>query len=713
MSYLKDFKSRIESDDYASFLQLWEEYCEIDEVDGEELSQILTLIQQSRFAPRFGDYAGSALHLWQKVVDPEGAWKVLRLILDLETGNSPELADITFRALQERYGDDQYFHEKIRLIGLRGRDKFQGAIRNYELLSHLDKGAFVYHTGGWGTGEVMEFSLIREELVLEFEGVAGLRSVPFENAFANLAPLTKDHFLAQRFGDPDRMEEEARRDPVPVIRLLLRDLGPKTAAEIKEELSDLVIPSDEWTKWWQSARARIKRDTMIETPPSVRQPFRLRLEEVSHGERLTDRLESLRDPAKVALTIYNFVRDFPEVMREEQSAALIRERLIDLGQDEGLSDPITLTVAVLIEELLSDAGEGGIQRRLATVDNVVDAIDQMEIPAYKKRVLAAIRESRDDWVDLFLEALFRMQQSMLRDYLLRELKGEERLIEKIVELLEAPERHPSLFYWYFQKVVGGDDLPYGNEKEAQCDFFEGYLTLFHRLERIDGDRDLVKKMYNLFCNDRYRIVRDVLEGSSVAFAQEFLLLVTKVASLTDHDIKIMHSLAAVAHPSLGRGSEREQEEIIWTTEEGYHRVQERIRELGTVEAVKNAREVEEARSHGDLRENADYKGALERRQRIQAEMKQLSDQVRQARILSEGDVPEDKVGIGSVVDLVNDKGEKKKYTLLGPWEADPDHGVLSLQSRFAQSLCGHQVGDTISYQNETFTVEKIGSFFDG
>ena len=54
---------------------------------------------------------------------------------------------------------------------------------------------------------------------------------------------------------------EGKDDPDVLIRVLLKDLGPKTAQEIKDELCELVIPEKDWSKWWQAARAKIKKDT--------------------------------------------------------------------------------------------------------------------------------------------------------------------------------------------------------------------------------------------------------------------------------------------------------------------------------------------------------------------------------------------------------------------------------------------------------------------
>ena len=84
----------------------------------------------------------------------------------------------------------------------------------------MKKGNFVFHTGGWGTGEIIDVSLVREELTLEFEYVVGPQHFSFEKAFKTLLPLTPDHFYSRRFGNPDVLEKEARENPSEVIRLL-------------------------------------------------------------------------------------------------------------------------------------------------------------------------------------------------------------------------------------------------------------------------------------------------------------------------------------------------------------------------------------------------------------------------------------------------------------------------------------------------------------
>lgn len=719
MSYLDDFRQRIDRDDYQGFLQLWEEYCGQDTPDGQEVVHALDIIRNSRFAGRFGKYAETALSLQEKVDDEKLKFDILRLVLDLETENSPYLAEIAFEALKKAYADDPYFNDKIRLIGLRNGDGFQGAIRNYELLTHLAVGAFVYHTGGWGTGEVIDVSMVREEIILEFEAVGGRKSLSFENAFANLVKLDKDHFLSRRFGDPDKLEEEARRDPVGTIRDLLSDLGPKSAAEIKEELAELVIPQEEWAKWWQAARSRIKKDTGIQTPKTIRDAFRLRDQELSHADQMREAMNGVEEPGKVLLIAYNFSRDFPEVLREPESRDFVKGKIGEFLGKEDLPVEYKLQMTALLEEFFEEKGEPTLEELVRGIEDLSQVVDDVSIGAFKKHILVVCREARDDWGSIFLDILFRMQQNSLRDYLIRELDSDEmrpKLTEQLEDLLEAPIRQAHLFVWYFQKVMAkGEEIILGGD-EDKYRWFEGFLTLMHQLDYVPEYRELQKKMYAILTAKRYTLVRDILKDSPLEFAREFLLLESKCHLLSAHDHKIMQSLAEVAHPLLVEKREGEAAAelgIIWTTKEGYEKIRGRIEEIGTVETVDNAKEIERAREHGDLRENAEYKAALERRSRLQAELKMLSDQLNKARILTKEDIAMDTTGVGNVVELADASGKVNKYTLLGPWDADPDRHILSYQSKLAKAVIGLKVGDNFTYQDQQFSVKGISSYFNG
>ena len=719
MSYLKDFRERITNNDYTGFLKLWEEYCYGDQPDGEELILILQDVKNSEMAKHFGLQVERVLNFWREVKDPKLSHDALMLIFDLETTNSDELANLATQYLKDLYPDDPLFLDKMRLIGLRNREQFQGCIRNFELLSHMKKGNYVFHTAGWGTGEIIEVSLVREELTLEFEYVIGPQHFTFEKAFKTLTPLTNDHFYARRFGNPDKLEKDAKENPTEIIRLLLHDLGPKTAAEIKDELDDLVIPSAEWNRWWQSARAKIKKDTKIESPKDLKEPFRLREEELPHEVALHQALESNPSVNAAIQMIYTFMRDFPETLKNAEFKASLHERLKNLIEHETLTDCQRLQILFFLEDLNAPKSEHELIAWVQQMSTIGDCIRNIEVMAFQKRAMQLVRKHRKDWKDIFLDLLFTVEANLLRDYLLHELSCEETKVDltsKLNDLLIHPISFPEVYIWYFQKILDKKTkIPFSNAA-GQNLFFEGLLILLDHLEQQATSRDLTKKIVSLLTADRFKIVRDIMQQSNINEIKEYLLLSTKCQSFADHEIKILNSLAEVVQPSLKHlhheKTKTSEENIIWTTQEGYQKTQKRIQEIATVETVHNAREIETARALGDLRENAEFKAALERRDRLQSELKSLSEQISRARILTPADILTDEVGVGSVIHCKDTKGESLSFTLLGPWDADPERRILSFQSKLAQAMKGRKIGEKFDFQGESFTITDIDSFFD-
>jgi len=371
----------------------------------------LKIIKESDFRKLFGQFVETALPIWDCVKDEEKSFEILKYLIDLQNTNSEVLAEITLQALAKKYGSDAKYKDRIRQIGLRTKDDFQGAISNYELLSHMEVGSCVYHTAGWGTGEIMEISSIREQVAIEFENVAGVKHLTFEKAFKTLIPLEKDSFLAQRFANPDALEEEARKHPVAVIKLLLKDLGPKTAAEIKDELCELVIPERDWTKWWQGARTRIKKDTMIQTPPRLQAPFQLREVEVSHDERLLKEIQHKVDPHSIIRISYSYVRDFPNVLRKKEVKETLKEKLIELLTHPALTMDLELQLLIFLENQFGYRVEGKLLKDfIQQMEKVEDVVNSIEIIAFKKRALMLIREHRSDWMDIFAAMFFSTPQ---------------------------------------------------------------------------------------------------------------------------------------------------------------------------------------------------------------------------------------------------------------------------------------------------------------
>jgi transcription elongation factor GreA len=111
-------------------------------------------------------------------------------------------------------------------------------------------------------------------------------------------------------------------------------------------------------------------------------------------------------------------------------------------------------------------------------------------------------------------------------------------------------------------------------------------------------------------------------------------------------------------------------------------------------AVDLPRQIETARAHGDLSENAEYHAAKERQGLVHARVGMLTGRLSELSLYDLSSVPADKVGYGSRVTVVDvDSGDKRFYELVFPEETAPEKGRISLQSPVGQALLHKQVGD--------------------
>ena len=142
------------------------------------------------------------------------------------------------------------------------------------------------------------------------------------------------------------------------------------------------------------------------------------------------------------------------------------------------------------------------------------------------------------------------------------------------------------------------------------------------------------------------------------------------------------------------------------TKEGYDKLKKELDHLMKVERPKNVKDIEEARAHGDLSENAEYHAAKDRQGLIDAKKRELEYKLVHAQIIDVSKLSNEKVVFGSTVTLVDaSTGETKKYTLVGQEEADIKKGKISVQSPVGKALIGHKVGDIVTIKTPVKTVE--------
>ena len=137
-------------------------------------------------------------------------------------------------------------------------------------------------------------------------------------------------------------------------------------------------------------------------------------------------------------------------------------------------------------------------------------------------------------------------------------------------------------------------------------------------------------------------------------------------------------------------------ERIPITRAGLEKLKEELTHLERVERPANIRAIEEASSHGDLSENAEYHAAKERQSFIDGRINELRAIIGRAEVIEVDEGPRDTAVFGRTVRLYDVQTEEEiEYQLLGPYESEPEKGKISVSSPIGQALVGSKVGDEI------------------
>lgn len=142
------------------------------------------------------------------------------------------------------------------------------------------------------------------------------------------------------------------------------------------------------------------------------------------------------------------------------------------------------------------------------------------------------------------------------------------------------------------------------------------------------------------------------------------------------------------------------------TKKGYEALQAELTRLRRDERPKVIQAITEAREHGDLKENAEYKAAKEHQQFIDTRMGELEYKLGSAQVVEISSGTSAAVVFGVTVTLLNmETQEEKKYTLVGEDEADIKNGSISVQSPIGRALIGHRVGDIVEVHRPAGMIE--------
>jgi transcription elongation factor GreA len=574
-----------------------------------------------------------------------------------------------------------------------------------EKLEQLKPGTFCLHKS-WGFGRVAEWNLLLNQIVIDF---AGKKSHPMQLQYAadNLTVIPPEHFLARKANDLESIKQLARQDPAAVVRNILESLdGQATAAQISEWLIGDVFSEAEWKRWWESARKQLKASGAFSIPAKKTEPIQLRGAGVSHADELIASFHQARQPKEqiAALEqILKFHQQFKEPEKQLQpiiatieNVAVRNQKLhpelvfeLILGRDELLAripklktTHIGLTLSKLI--LDEEARLMSILPKLpaAKEKKILQALPAALGERWSARALQLMQATHGRMVAQ-IPHVFRDagQHAELRAMLERSIREHSATSEMLVWLCTERNEWPELI---------------------TPELLAAILSALEREQHFAPGR--ASKLQRLLVEDR-QLLGDIFGRADVALARDAMRRLQLSPLFDELTKRSLFARLVKVFPQLesmitgARPDEKAAALVVsWSSLE---RRKAEYEELVKKKIPENTKEISIARSYGDLSENFEFKAAKQMQAVLMRRKTELEQALHNARGTSFENVDTSRVSIGTVVTLRDEDSKKEEtYTILGAWDGDPEHHIISYQTAIGQALLGHRIGEIVTLNTD-------------
>src|SRR5436305_4458554 len=535
--------------------------------------------------------------------------------------------------LNKLYGDRGTFKGLFEAVGLHRAPqdipKTWEKVDRLETLLSFDVGTVVAMEGK-GVGRVVEANLGLESFKVDFERHKGLM-VGFKAAPKLLQPLGPAHVLRRKIEEPAALKA---LPPPQLLRAVLESYGrPLTAGEIRDVLHGIVGES-QWTSWWGAAR----KHPQVVTSGTGRQTYHW-------AETSGDALDSVwkafqrADPrGRIDRLRREGARD-PE-LRARMAADLTRVAEAAVDTDPGLAFEIWFALE----------RTGGAP---ADVDWSPDALlaDQpqrvfagVEDRLLRERAYTMVRERRQDWPNLFREALVREADPRALEVLADGLaQGAPKELDRFLDnLLAQPHRNPAAFTWLAERAAVDETLRARNPLRLLQQIFtvmtrDEFATFRIRLLALAESGGTVPRLLAHLTEDQAAQAEEAVQRASNLEPFQREQLINAIQLRFPAQRKDTGPAALYATPESIAAKRAELQQIL------------------SKEIPANRKAIEEARALGDLRENFEYKSARQRHEYLNARAAALNSELSRARPIHPTGMEVSEVRIGARVTLAGSR----------------------------------------------------------
>ncbi len=595
------------------------------------------------------------------------------------------------------------------------------AIADFEKHISFDTGNYVHHRT-WGIGRIQ--AIKDDTFTIDFAGRPA-HHMSLKMAIGALEVLAPDHIWVLKLTeDKAALAARVKAEPAWALRTVIKSFGNAADMKrIKAELSPDVLTAGEWSRWNTEARGLLKKDPSFGNVADRVDVFTVRDKPISFEEKSYIKFKAEKNFFERARTLAELVASkdvepdgewFVEMLG--WFTAFVKGN--PAGSETVVASWLLVQRIVGAYPFLNPGGLPTFEELFARIDSVEETFARIEDPELKREFLVAVRRHRPEWRAVFVRLFILAPVRYVVDELVAAGAWDE-LTGLVTTLLARYKEYRDAFVWMVRNLA---DERWLQERLA----VSREKLLIGMLNLLDLTyRDIANKRDGAANRRTNRQMQEYLfdEGQLLAYLMAADTdSITRLYSLLD-DVKDLDPSIRISlkhrikerFPDFRFLGEPEAEKVslgLLVTRASFEAKQRELKRLMDVEIPENSREIGEAMSKGDLRENAEYKAALEKQEMLKTVASRMQEEVQQAQIFNENEVRTDRIGFGTRTRLKNlGTGKVEEYIVLGPWESDPERNVISYLSPLGAALWNHAPGEefvfTINQNEFRYLVESI------
>jgi len=582
------------------------------------------------------------------------------------------------------YAQSKYLNEYIEISGLMSAEPIFKALAKLDEFLTYDKGQYFYFER-YGIGEVIDVLPSKREIVIDFEKKKR-HFLSINVARGLLAPIPETHYLYIRHKDAETLKTMAEKNPVELIKLMLKSFNkPLTAATIKEHLNG-VVEKQQLTQFWGRVRKELKKQYDIKISGRTQQTYTYYESQFDKTEMEITAFQKASEKEKYLLA-EAYAKKMPAVFEK------VIPRLIEIGNKAYKKKPaLALDILMLCEDMRVNAQFSYTRDSLLEQTSIEHLVFNLNNLEHQKRLLREIKEkNQKEWPEIFKKLLFAASDAKLLNAIEEHLRiVPETLKDIYYTIFSLPEHYPQQFKWILQKIQTGD--------------LQGYLNirflprLIESLNYVKGIKGMVSRILSLDTFDE--IIKDAAEDD----ARRILDTINNNTVLEHYKKKDLLKIVQFHFPHLFS----RESEVIYTTAASLKSKNQELKRIITVEIPENKKEISRAREFGDLSDNFEYKAAKERQEQLYQKLRNLESELARVQIIDPIKVNTKHVDIGTKITLKNlQDNTMTHYTILGRWDTDLEKNVISNEAPLAQSLLEKARGEQVTIDNVPYVIIEI------